>query len=111
MEYLEPELEKTLKRISEFEHIPDNRDLICQGIKHGVERVSTLARRGYAAFSDADASPGAMGDSLHVERTVLGRGYFALKWRHRFDLWAPVLASGIVGGAFSLIGVLIGLLI
>ena len=111
MEYLEPELEETLKRIGKFEHIPDNRDLICRGIEHGVERVSTLARRGYARFSDADISPGSLGDGLHVERTVLGRGYFALKRRYLRDLWAPVLASGLIGVLGVVIGALIGWLL
>lgn len=111
MEYLEPELEKALKTIGKHERVPNNRDLICNRLEHGEEPVSVLARRGYACFSDADTSPGSMGDSLHVERTVLGRGYFALKRRYLRDLWAPVLASGLIGVLGVVIGALIGWLL
>lgn len=102
---LNKELEKALKTVKQFEGLSANRKQVIEAV--GWESISCLGDAGLIVHTRSDKN----GDVDHIELTIDGRNYFPEKRRRRMERYGTVVVGGIIGGVFTIAGVVVGYLL
>lgn len=96
------EPERALRKVKHAEKVEANRSSVIEAI--GWECISCLCDA--KLIEHARSSKG--GEVDRIERTIDGRNYFRERRRKVRERYGTVVAGGLIGGVFTIVGTLLG---